>query len=69
MDLRGAVMFEQELIIAEEKKSNLDNRKYLYYILKNLHLALDKEKLSDEFLESIMPWNAEALEKCQRDYI
>lgn len=49
------------------KANNLDVRKYFEFILKKLPLA--DGNLNDEFLESIMPWGAEAQEKCQRTYI
>ena len=56
-------------IVETAKANNLDVRKYLYYILKKLPLALVEGKLTEEFLESIMPWNTEAQEKCKRGYI
>ena len=56
-------------IVETAKANNLDVKKYLYYILKELPLALAEGKMTDDFLESIMPWNAEVQEKCQRGYI
>ena len=48
-------------IVETAKANNLDVRKYFEFILKKLPLA--EGSLSDEFLETIMPWGVEAQEK------
>ena len=54
--------------IAETAKANnLDVMKYFNFILRRLPMA--DGKLTDDFIETLMPWNAEAQEYCQRGYI
>ena len=54
-------------IVETAKANNLDVRKYFEFILKKLPLA--EGNLTDKFFETIMPWGAEAQERCQRSHI
>jgi len=54
-------------IVETAKANNVDVHKYLDYILKKLPVAAGN--LTEDFLESIMPWNATVQETCKRGNI
>ncbi len=55
-------------IIETAKANNLDVLKYLNYILRRVPKA-NAIGFTDEFLESLMPWNESVQAECQRGYI
>lgn len=64
----GATATADAYSIAETAKANnLDVMKYFNFILRRLPMA--DGNLTDDFIETLMPWNAEAQECCQRGYI
>jgi len=54
-------------IVETAKANNLDVLKYLNYIF--AHIPLAKGNLTDDYLESLMPWNETVRAECQRGYI
>lgn len=64
----GATATADAYSIAETAKANdLDVKKYFNFILRRLPMA--EGNLTDDFIESLMPWNEEAQKTCQRGYI
>ena len=64
----GAVAAADAYSLVETAKANgLDVLKYLNYVFQRIPLA--DGNLTDEFLESLMPWNDAARAECQRGYI
>lgn len=55
------------IVVETAKANNLDVLKYLNYIF--AHIPLAKGNLTDDYLESLMPWNETVRAECQRGYI
>ena len=64
----GAVAAADAYSLVETAKANsLDVLKYLNYVFRKIPLA--DGNLTNEFLESLMPWNEAVRAECQRGYI
>ena len=64
----GAVATADAYSLVETAKANsLDVLKYLNYVFRKIPLA--DGNLTNEFLESLMPWNEAVRAECQRGYI
>ncbi len=64
----GAVAAADAYSLVETAKANkLDVLKYLNYVFRTIPMA--DGHLTDDFLETLMPWNAKVQEFCQRGYI
>ena len=64
----GAVAAADAYSLVETAKANgLDVLKYLNYVFRRIPMA--DGNLTDDFLESLMPWNEAVRAECQRGYI
>ena len=64
----GAVAAADAYSLVETAKANgLDVLKYLNYVFQKIPIA--DGNLTDDFLESLMPWNEAVRAQCQRGYI
>ena len=64
----GAIAAADAYSLVETAKANhIDVLKYLNYVFRKMQIA--DGNLSDDFLESLMPWNEPVRDECQRGYI
>lgn len=64
----GAVAAANVYSLVETAKANgLDTLKYLNYVFR--HAPMADGNLSDDFLETLMPWNVNVQAECKRGYI
>lgn len=64
----GAVAAADAYSLVETAKANgLDVLKYLNYVFRRI--PMDDGNLTDDFHESLMPWNEAVRAECQRGYI
>ena len=64
----GAVAAADAYSLVETAKANgLDVLKYLNYVFRRI--PIPDGNLTDDFIESLMPWNEAVRAECQRGYI
>ena len=64
----GAIAAADAYSLVETAKANhIDVLKYLNYVFRKMQIA--DGNLTDDFLESLMPWNEPVRDECQRGYI
>ncbi len=64
----GAVAAADAYSLVETAKANgLDVMKYLNYVFRRI--SIPDGNLTDDFIDSLMPWNEAVRAQCQRGYI